>query len=75
MLRDQLEFAGGRAAFVGAALGALAGLLAVGMAFVLHTTPEPSSAMRRRLRPVLAAVLPFAVIAPVAFLLCLAIRA
>jgi hypothetical protein len=31
--------------------------------------------VRRRLRPVLAAVLPFAVTAPVAFLLCLAIRA
>jgi hypothetical protein len=75
MLRDELEYADGRSVFVGAALGALAGLLAVAMAFVLQTTPEPAAELGRRLRPVLAAVLPIAVIAPVAFLLCLAIRA
>jgi hypothetical protein len=75
MLRDQIDFADGRSTFVGAALGALAGLLAISMAFVLHTTPEPVAAASRRLRPVLAAVFPIAVIAPVAFLLCLAIRA
>jgi hypothetical protein len=75
MLRDQFEFSGGRSSFVGAALGALAGLLAVATAFVLHTTPEPARAIGRWLRPVLAAVLPIAVVAPVAFLLCLAIRA
>jgi hypothetical protein len=75
MLRDQIEYTDGRSAFVGAALGALAGLLAIAMAFVMHTTPEPTAALNRRLRPVLAAVLPIAVIAPVAFLLCLAIRA
>ncbi|MDT4915208.1 MAG: hypothetical protein QOC66_4336 [Pseudonocardiales bacterium] len=74
MLRDQIEYADGRSTFVGAALGALAGLLAIATAFVLHTTPEPATALGRRLRPVLAAVLPIAVIAPVAFLLCLAIR-
>jgi hypothetical protein len=50
-------------------------LLAIAMAFVLHTTPEPTSAWGRGLRPVLAAVLPIAVLAPAAFLLCLAIRA
>jgi hypothetical protein len=75
ILRNQLEFTGGRSTFIGAALGALAGLLAIAMAFVLHTTPEPGAAWARGLRPVLAAVLPIAVIAPVAFLLCLAIRA
>jgi hypothetical protein len=74
MLRPQTEFAEGRSTFVGAALGALAGLLAVASAFILQTTPVPASALARRLRPVLAAVLPIAVIAPVAFLLCLAIR-
>lgn len=74
MLRHHSEFDAGRAIFVGAALGALAGLLAVASAFVLHTTPVPSMAVGRRLRPVLAAVLPMAVVAPVAFLLCLAIR-
>lgn len=75
MLRDQLDYAGGRSIFVGAALGALAGLLAIALAFVLQTTPVPVAQLGRRLRPALAAVLPIAVIAPVAFLLCLAIRA
>lgn len=75
MLRNEVEFADGRSVFVGAALGALAGLLAVALAFVLQTTPVPAARLGRSLRPVLAAVLPIAVIAPVAFLLCLAIRA
>jgi hypothetical protein len=75
LLHDQHQFAGGRAGFVGAALGALAGLLAVASGFVLHTTPEPAAGYARRLRPLVAAVLPMAVLAPVAFLLCLAIRA
>jgi hypothetical protein len=74
MLHDLADFPGSRSTFVGAALGALTGLLAVASAFVLHTTPQPSTAIGRQLRPVLAAVLPIAVIAPVAFLLCLAVR-
>src|SRR4051812_30912547 len=74
MLRGQTDFLGGRSAFVGAALGALAGLLAIATAFVLYSTPEPDGSFRRRLRPVLSAALPIAVLAPVAFLLCLAIR-
>lgn len=63
-----------RAAFVGAALGALAGLIAVGASFVLHTTAA-SAGPGRRLRPLLGTVIPLALLAPVAFLLCLAIRA
>jgi hypothetical protein len=74
MLKDQSGFDTGRSTFVGAALGALAGLLAVATAFVLHTTPIPVTGWARRLRPVLAGVLPVAVLAPVAFLLCLTIR-
>lgn len=74
MLKNQSEFTEGRSTFAGAALGALAGLLAIASAFVLHTTPEPPTELGRRLRPVVSAVLPIAVIAPVAFLLCLAIR-
>jgi hypothetical protein len=64
----------GRGAFTGAALGALAGLLAVACGYVVHTTPEPPTEFGRRVRPLIAAALPLAVIAPVAFLLCLAIR-
>ncbi|MDT4918260.1 MAG: hypothetical protein QOI15_3146 [Pseudonocardiales bacterium] len=74
LLRDEEQFGGGRGTFTGAALGALAGLLAVAIAFVLHTTPQPPTTVGRRLRPVLGAVLPIAIIAPAAFLLCLAIR-
>jgi hypothetical protein len=74
LLRHQADFMGGRAVFVGAALGALAGLVAVASAFVLHSTPRPESGFARGVRPVLPAVLPLAVLAPVAFLLFLAIR-
>jgi hypothetical protein len=74
MLKDQADFSDGRSTFAGAALGALAGLLAVATAFVLHTTPQPPTVVGQRLRPVLGALLPIAVVAPVAFLLCLAIR-
>ena len=74
MLKQESEFGAGRSTFAGSALGALAGLLAVGTAFILHTTPRPPTAAGRRLRPVLSALLPIALIAPAAFLLCLAIR-
>lgn len=74
LLRGQADFLGGRSAFVGAALGALAGFVAIAGSFVLHSTVPPHGAVGRRLRPVLSAVLPLAVLAPVAFLLCLAIR-
>ena len=74
MLKSQEQFGAGRAMFTGGALGALAGLLAVATAFVLHTTPVPPTAVGRRLRPTIGALLPIAVIAPAAFLLCLAIR-
>jgi hypothetical protein len=74
MLHPEPGFDSGRAIFAGAALGAVAGLLAVASAFVLFTTPQPASAARRALRPVLAAALPLALLAPGAFLLMLAIR-
>ncbi len=74
ILQDQSDFGGGRSTFAGAALGALAGLLAIATAFVLHTTPQPPTSTGRRLRPMVSALLPIAVLAPAAFLLCLAIR-
>jgi hypothetical protein len=74
MLKDVGQFGGGRGMFTGAALGALAGLLAIAAAFVLHTTPDPPTPIGHRLRPTIGALLPIAVIAPAAFLLCLAIR-
>lgn len=74
MLKNLGQFGAARGLFTGAALGALAGLLAVAAAFVLHTTPDPPTTIGRRLRPAIGALLPIAVIAPAAFLLCLAIR-
>lgn len=74
LLKDVGQFGAGRGGFTGAALGALTGLLAIAAAFVLHTTPEPFSAFGRRMRPAIGALLPVAVVAPAAFLLCLAIR-
>lgn len=74
VLETNHDFAHGRGAFAGAAVGALVGLLAVAATFVLHTTPQPGSALGRRLRPAVGALMPLAVVAPAAFLLCLAIR-
>lgn len=74
MLRDYAHFSSGRAIFMGGALGALTGLLAVACAFVLQTTPAPPTQLGQRLRPLIGVVLPYAITAPVAFLLCLAIR-
>ncbi|MGI8677088.1 MAG: hypothetical protein ACR2LX_00080 [Jatrophihabitans sp.] len=74
-LRGEREFNAGRDVFIGAAIGAVAALLAVASAFVQHTTPEPESATGRLVRPVFAALLPLCVLAPAAFLLCLAVRA
>ncbi|HEV7205305.1 MAG TPA: hypothetical protein VGN18_11905 [Jatrophihabitans sp.] len=68
------DFADGRGAFLGAALGAAAGLLAIAASFILFTTPEPASARRRLLRPAVAAIFPLCALAPAAFLLCLAVR-
>ena len=73
-LHEHAEFVDGRSVFVGAALGAVAALLAVAAAFVLHTAPTPIVRVGSVLRPVCAALLPVCLLAPGAFLLCLAIR-
>ena len=70
------DLSGGRGAFIGASLGALIALLAVAMSFVEYGVPVPEGrGPARRARPMLGAVLPMCLLAPVAFLLCLAIRA
>lgn len=85
LLRDIDELAGGRGVFTGAALAVLASLVAVGVAFVERDLPAASpssddadgagpSAFARTVRPALAVVVPIVALAPVAFLLCLAIR-
>jgi hypothetical protein len=69
------DFIDGRGAFIGASLGALVALFAVGVAFIERNIPLPEAGFARRVRPVLGVVVPLSLLAPVAFLLCLAIRA
>jgi hypothetical protein len=69
------DFAGGRGAFIGASLGALVGLLAVGVAFAERELPVRADGAGQRWRPFVGVLVPMSVLAPVAFLLCLAIRA
>jgi hypothetical protein len=77
VLRHTVGFETGRAAFAGAALGALAGLMEIAGSFIAATAGRSSVELDRSgraLRPILVATLPMAALAPVAFLLCLAIR-
>ena len=74
-LRDSVEFTGQRAAILGAAVALVAALLAVGAAFMVPapSDPGPSRPVRsaRLITPTLVA---FALSAPLAYLLCLALR-
>ncbi len=72
-LHDTVEFTSGRASFLGAAIGGMVSLFAVGAAFVEQASSAPPGASRW-LRPVFGVLLPLALLAPVAYLLCLAIR-
>lgn len=73
-LRHAAEFVGGRGAFAGAGLGAVVALFAVGIAFAESEVPLAEEGFARRVRPLLGVLVPVAFLAPVAFLLCLAIR-
>jgi len=75
LLRDSLQFSGGRGAFVGAAVGVLAALLAIAIAYVEAGAPLASAGFARRARPLLSVLMPLALLAPAAFLLCTAISA
>jgi hypothetical protein len=74
LLRSDAEFLDGRGAFAGAALGALVAFFAVGVAFIERSSPLPAARVARRMRPALSSLLPLSLLAPVAFVLCLAIR-
>ncbi|TAM92288.1 MAG: hypothetical protein EPN43_02720 [Jatrophihabitans sp.] len=67
-------FEHGRGAFLGASLGAIAALLAVGASYLESNVAMPDAGLARRLRPVLAVVVPLCLTMPVAFVLTLAIR-
>lgn len=64
-----------RGVFVGAACGALVALLAVAAAFAMRSAQPDAGRSAAALRPIVAVVLPMSLLAPVAFLLCLAVRA
>jgi hypothetical protein len=73
-LGGEIEFSGGRALFLGAAVGVLVSLFAVGAGFIQAATSLPSSSRAVRLQAVFGTLLPIALVAPVAYLLCLAIH-
>ena len=72
-LHNSIEFTAGRAAVLGAAVGGVVSLFAVGAAFVEQTSSAPTGSTRF-LRPIFGVLLPLSLVAPVAYLLCLAIR-
>ena len=74
-LRDAAPFVGGRGVFIGAVLGALVALLGVAMSFVERGAPQVSTVLIRRARPLVTALLALFLVAPVALLLCIAVRA
>lgn len=74
---ERADFSDGRGAIVGAVVGALAALLSIAASFTVHSVEPLSGApvtITRWGRIMLTAVVPLAVLAPVAFLLCVAIR-
>jgi hypothetical protein len=73
LLQSVLGFGTGAVVFIGAALGLLAGLLAVATAFLEFTTPARGR-WRQVERSIAGAALPLCLLVPVAFLLASAIR-
>lgn len=72
-LRHDIDFAGARALFLGFSVGAVAGVIAIGMAFMRYDS-EPEQGWARRLQPVYAVLIPLCFTAPLGYLLYLAIR-
>jgi hypothetical protein len=72
-MRNTAEFTAGRAAFVGAAVAAIVSLFAVGTGFVEQTSSVPDGPASR-LRPAFVVLIPIGLLAPLAYLICLAIR-
>jgi hypothetical protein len=68
------EFAGWRDAVVGAVVGLTAVLVSVGASFAEAGVMAPPRRWRRQLRLVFADLFAFAAVAPVGYVLCLAIR-
>ena len=72
-LHDTVEFTAGRAGLMGGAIGGIVSLFAIGAAFIQQTSSVPIG-VSRLMRPVFGVLVPLGLLAPVAYLLCLAIR-
>lgn len=72
-LRNTVEFTSGRAALLGGAIGGMVSLFAIGAAYVEYAL-RPGSRIQRISRPVFGALISLGLVAPVGYLLCLAIR-
>jgi drug/metabolite transporter (DMT)-like permease len=73
-LHGSVEFNTERSLLLGGALGVVTALFAVGASFIEQTSTLPVDGVARRLRPLFGALLCLALMSPVAYLLCLAIR-
>jgi hypothetical protein len=75
---NSADFPGGRALFVGAALGAIVALFAVAVAFSVYDVDRDTAAsvqpLAGRLRLLVGVLLPLGLLGPVAFVLCTAVR-
>lgn len=73
-LHDTAEFASERSLYLGASVGAIVSLFAIGAAFVQHGLP-PSGRVASIARPIAGVLVPIGLLAPLGYLLCLIIRA
>jgi hypothetical protein len=72
-LHNTVEFSGGRSLYLGASIGAIVSLFAVGMAFVEYSLP-PAGRIRTLARPIAGTLIALGLVSPIGYLLCLIIR-
>jgi hypothetical protein len=72
-LHNTVEFSGGRSLYLGASIGAIVSLFAVGMAFVEYGLPR-AGRVRTLARPIAGTLIALGLVSPIGYLLCLIIR-
>jgi hypothetical protein len=72
-LHNTVEFTGGRSLYLGASVGAIVSLFAIGMAFVEYSLP-PAGRVRTLARPIAGTLVALGLVMPIGYLLCLIIR-
>jgi hypothetical protein len=73
-MRDDIQFAHARAAFVGVCCGLLVALFSVASDFAVLGLGVSDGRQAAFARPVFAVLLALSLVAPAAFLVCLAVR-